>query len=309
MIENQIKRIEKPNVQPIDLGPQQPTNSTLIENLEKQLKETQKKLEETTASLQKQDNYVHELIKIQHSQKLELYKSVREIKKLQLMNLSSVKTIKNSIQLVAKRDQEISKLRHILNEFNALHGKALIEELKNKTSPELDAIYLKLFSSYKNQLFLKRMTENELNSTIKWEARRNQLIQEEKKKIMGTLEAMCFITEYPGKVEQNDNSDKTNNNNNSNSVDPLNITNIPEKPKTPKPAKIRVDKTPTSSYRELNTNRSATIGVNTCRSTVSGTNTSRSILSGSRTTRSLNSKRVTGQSQRNIQVHSQLSRK
>jgi hypothetical protein len=127
-------------------------------------------------------------------------KLTREVTKSNLMNERTKTGLAKVIAMVHERDSQIEALRRRIKNYHAIAGKVTAHHAERTDPSERDSALTKLVVSLNDDSVLVRMAQEEIQSMRRVEEARNRYIREEQERILGALDAMCFLTQSPAEA-------------------------------------------------------------------------------------------------------------
>lgn len=179
---------------------------------------TQKTIQNLRKRLQLMENTLqsknHELIEIRESHtklKAMVTKSGVEQQKLErlLRRTTAEKDvlkdkIEGAYEMVTRRDEEIKELRRLIREIMESQGSTVVHAMIDKFAKDQgNAVTMRQFryqalvndirSTYSVSPFLKRLAERQMAAVARWEARRNEIQERQRRNLIAALEGMNLI--------------------------------------------------------------------------------------------------------------------
>ncbi|OHS95314.1 hypothetical protein TRFO_38582 [Tritrichomonas foetus] len=189
------------------------TKADWIDRFQKRIKHLEALLQDKNRAWQKERDKSHHAFQIAFKANTELEQAKRAQKKAILLNEATKKRLTQALELVAKGDEEIARLKKLLNEVNQItrviqnknRGKVNADTLAEAASSRKPFPYKKKsrFEDEAEQLLtvfrgvatgLTEMAQQEINSIRKWTPKRDQYIVNERDRLISVLQAMNFIT-------------------------------------------------------------------------------------------------------------------
>ncbi|OHT07976.1 hypothetical protein TRFO_23676 [Tritrichomonas foetus] len=184
-------------------------SETVFKELEKRIHTFEKQLISMQVELNNERDRTHEANQKLFKAAIQNQKAVREIKKQIMLKENATKGMMKAISMVSARDQQITKLTKKINRFNKLAASIYDNIEKNKKeeekakkyvpseNPEIDDIYAKIMKSLNNNTLFSSMAQNEMRTIERIQKLRRKAVEAEQTRIMGALDAMCFLTQPP----------------------------------------------------------------------------------------------------------------
>jgi hypothetical protein len=123
-------------------------------------------------------------------------KAIREVKKLTIMHDRARSGLAKAVAMITERGQEVDVLKRKVRNFQALAGRIATNQSTDTSEPvDANTVLARLIVSSKDEPLLARMAQEEVQSMRRVEEARSRYIQAEQQKILGALDAMCFLTQ------------------------------------------------------------------------------------------------------------------
>ena len=185
------------------------TNELVFKDLEKRIHFLEQQLRDMQQELHNESDRTHEANQSLFKAAIQNQKAVREIQKQISLKENASKGMMKAISMVASKDQEIAKLTKKIIKFNKLAESISNNIEKNKKEeeakkkelisddPEIDKIYAKIIESLNNNTLFSTMAQSEMKRVQRIQRLRKKALEREQTRIMGALDAMCFLTQPP----------------------------------------------------------------------------------------------------------------
>ena len=191
------------------------TKEDWLDKCEKKIKSLEGQLRDSSNLLQQERDKSHRALQAAFKASIELKQSQRQQKKMTLLHDATKKRLEQALELVTKSDNEIARLKKLLNEVSSIarsiEDKEINEADDHHPFPTKKKVHarpnkLSILSSFEdesNRLLsvfrgvcsgITRMAQKEIESIRKWAPKKDRYINNEKVKLMSALEAMRFIT-------------------------------------------------------------------------------------------------------------------
>lgn len=187
-------------------------NMSFFMELEKRIQFLQKQVTEMQQQIEQEKDRTHEANQALFRAAIQNQKAVREIKKQMKFKDNAMKGMERAILMVTERDKKVMKLSQQLIKLNkiatAISNKyeAQVEEAEkndkkqskvrgNDDTEEAEQIYLRILKSLNNNTLFSSMAQNEMKTIVRIQKMRRKTIEDEKQKVIGALDAMCFLTQ------------------------------------------------------------------------------------------------------------------
>ncbi|KAK8891051.1 hypothetical protein M9Y10_028256 [Tritrichomonas musculus] len=200
-------------------------NSSYFRDLEIRIRSYEKQLLEMQTKLHLEKDKTHEANQALFRAGIQNQKAVREIKKQMIYKENAVKGMSKALVMVSERDKKIRLLTTKINKFNKIAASIsdkIDENEKEKKidefslnsdekrrkrlnrpkyllfdDPKVELMYEKIIKSLNNNSIFSAMAQNEMKTIARIQLLRKKAIEEEQNRIMGALDAMCFLTQPP----------------------------------------------------------------------------------------------------------------
>jgi hypothetical protein len=180
------------NLRPVNV------NMRYFVGLEKRIHSLERQILEKTLELQEEKDRTHRTGRLLFKAGLANQRAVREVKKYMALHEATRSLLGKAITMVSERDEKIDDLARRMRSIEALAGKVASRHTTTTLeSADANTAFARLMVAFNDDSVLERMAKEEIQSIRRVEELRNRYIQEEQRRILGALDAMCFLTQSP----------------------------------------------------------------------------------------------------------------
>jgi len=171
-----------------------PHTEKLLETFSSRIKSLESVIKEKTTETIRANEKLHAVSLSLYQAKQEITKSIRREMKSNLLNQSAHSQLKKALDIVSERDNQISALRRMLNEYKALNAASnqRLSKIHNSTmlsGSNLGTVFSVLASSSR----LTNMEQQEIKMLERLEIKRSSIIVKEREKLMKILSALELV--------------------------------------------------------------------------------------------------------------------
>jgi hypothetical protein len=171
-------------------------NQQFFSGLEKRIHSLERQMQEKNLMIQAERDRCQTLNQMLVKVGIANQQLTREVTKASLMNERTKVGFAKVVALVNERDSEIEALRRQIQNYHAIAGTVTVHQAARGIEPsEKDSVLTKLVVALNDDSVLARMAHEEVQSMRRVEEARNRYIRQEQTKILGALDAMCFLTQ------------------------------------------------------------------------------------------------------------------